>query len=244
MKKKILLVLLISLMMPLVSLRATTFRLVPLDKLVEEASSAAEVKLKEKKSYMNKMGMIMTDYVFQILESYNLENSDLEGEYLKITLIGGSVNGVTSYIESAPEFEIGEKSFLLLKRIESRIYLSNFTMGKFKIEESEGKIFYISSVFPKDPDIGRVGKERMIEMVKSKFKLVNENTTNTQFYNNTNKILTHEKNIFKKRAPAQDGFQDVPQDKRDFYVLSIALFFLFLGGAGLFWWKMQQGKSE
>ena len=43
---------------------ATTFQLMPLDKLVEESGSAAEVQLKEKKSYMNNMGMIFTDFIF------------------------------------------------------------------------------------------------------------------------------------------------------------------------------------
>ena len=65
---------------------ATTFQVMPLDQLIEEASSGAEVELKSKKMFKNKMGMIMTDYSFNISESYNIEDADLaDGDILVTT---------------------------------------------------------------------------------------------------------------------------------------------------------------
>lgn len=225
-----------------ISAMATTFQKMPLDKLIEDSHAAAEVSLKEKKSYMNKMGVIMTDYIFNLGESYNILDTDLEGEFLKVSLIGGSVDGVTSYIDGAPEFAVGEKAFLLLKKIESKIYISNFTMGKYKIEEVSGQKYYVSSVFPMDSDIGRVKKERMIEVIKTKFKQVNvpveEKTVDAPALDmkNTSTIATNQE----KRAPAQDEIADSNSG-----VSVMWGFFLLLIVSGfVIWRKLRQGVRE
>lgn len=132
---------------------ATTFQVIPLEQLIEESSSAAEVELKSKKTYKNSFGMIMTDFSFKVTEGFNLSDSDMDGDIVTITMSGGTLNGITSYIDSAPEFNIGEKSFLLLKKIESKFYLSNFSMGKYRIEDVDGQTYYISTVFPHDIDL-------------------------------------------------------------------------------------------
>ena len=128
---------------------------------------------------MTDKGMIMTDYFFELGEWYNIQDTDREGSLLKVTMIGGVVDGVTSYIDGAPEFAVGEKSFLLLKKMDSKIYLSNFTMGKYKIEEKDGEKYYISSVFPMDPDIGRVKRERMITVVKANISEIHNKSLNS-----------------------------------------------------------------
>ena len=217
---------------------ATTFQLVPLEKLVENSGSAAEVELKEKKSYMNNMGLIFTDYIFIVNESYNLDSADLDGEYLKISMTGGSVNGVTSFIDGAPEFAVGEKSFLLLKKIESKMYLSNFTMGKYKIEERDGKTVYVSTVFPADADLGRVPKERMIEMVKTKFKitLAPENLPEIPVIT---KPYVSEDDRMENRAPAQDD-SDTKSSEDGLFAMWV--FFGLLATSGItIWWKLGKG---
>ena len=146
---------------------ATLFHVIALEQLIEESSHAAEVELKYKKTYKNDLGMIMTDFTFKVMEGFNLNKNDT----LTITMAGGTLDGITSFIDSAPEFFVGEKSFILLKEVQLKFYLSNFTMGKYKIEEVGGQIYYISTVFPNDPDIGRVKKERMLDLIKSKFKM-------------------------------------------------------------------------
>ncbi len=218
---------------------ATTFQIMPLEKLVDESNSAAEVELKSKKSFMNKMGLIFTEYTFAMNESYNVDNSDLDGEFLKITMTGGTVNGVTSFIDGAPEFAVGEKSFLLLKKIESKIYLSNFTMGKYKIENRDGQIYYISSVFPYDADIGQVKKERMIDMIKTKFKTTRApEVDSVSPVEESKKQGVFAKNVtFEKRAPAQVD----EQGHNDGIVAMWSFFGLMVISALTMWWKLKKG---
>ncbi|MDD4976281.1 MAG: hypothetical protein PHY93_18125 [Bacteriovorax sp.] len=150
---------------------ATMFLPLPFDKQVEEATSAVEVKLENTKVFKNASGLIMTEYSFEVLESYNFSDDDLDNQKLKLSMPGGTYDGITSMIDGAPQFNKNERSFLLLKKIDSKNYLSNFSLGKFKIQEFEGKPYYVSEVFPMDPKIGRISKEKMIELMKSKWKI-------------------------------------------------------------------------
>ncbi len=142
----------------------------------------------------------MTEHSFRVLESYNLEKSELQNHILKLTLTGGTLNGVTSYIDGAPEFVAGERSFLLLKKIDNRLYLSNFTLGKYKVIEEDGKIFYVSTVFPGDPDMGKVSRERMLEVIREKFKISAVIDNNKKF---SIGLVVDNKAFDKKRIPAQ-----------------------------------------
>jgi hypothetical protein len=240
---KTLFVILISTLLSL-KLHATTFQVMPLDKLVEESSSAAEVELKEKKSFMNNMGLIFTEYTFSVGESYNLDSSDLDGQLLKITMAGGTVSGVTSFIDGAPDFAVGEKSFLLFKKIESKIYISNFTMGKYKILEEEGKIFYVSTVFPNDTDIGKVAKDRMIEMLKTKYKISRVPNGEPNFAPSANtkmaKSLFSKAEYPEKRAPAQE--EDSSNAENGAFAMW-TFFALFLTSGATIWWKLKKGVS-
>lgn len=225
---------------------ATVFRPISLEKLIEESNGAAEVELKSKKSFMNNNGMIFTEYSFLVLESYNLETSDLEGDFLKLQMVGGTVNGVTSYIDSAPEFEVGEKSFLLLKKIESKIYLSNFTMGKYKVQTSEGKPYYISSVFPNDEDLGKVAKERMIALVKLKFKIT-EKLKDEKKENLVVEVLKNDKEnqssvTASKRSPAQIR-NKLDESSGDGLRVMWFFFSLFTISAITIWWKLKNGAG-
>ena len=123
------------------------------------------------KVFKNATGMIMTEYTFNVLESYNLSDDDLDNQKLKLTMPGGTLDGVTSMIDGAPQFSNGEKSFLLLKKIDSKIYLSNFTLGKYKIQDFDGKPYYVSEVYPTDPTIGKIQKESMVKLMKNQWKL-------------------------------------------------------------------------
>lgn len=203
------------------SLQATTFRKIPLAQMIEESSSAAEVKLIQKRSYMNKIGMIFTEHTFQVLEPHNL-HQDVDGEVLKLDMTGGTVNGVTSYIDGAPEFAIGEKSFLLLKKIENKLYLSNFTLGKYKVLEEDGITYYQSSVFPSDPDMGKVSKERMVELVRTRFGITSLNPNNNPGKSAFTKNFKAD--IGNNRKPAQSS----ESAKENFpFVLMAWIFFTF-----------------
>lgn len=183
---------------------ATMFFPLSFEKQVEEATSAAEVKLAASKVYKNSAGGIMTEYRFEVLESYNLSEEELDQNQLKISMPGGTLDGITSMIDGAPEFKEGEKTFLLLKKIESKIYLSNFTLGKYKIQTHEGKDYYVSEVFPMDQNIGRISKEKMIELIKEKWKLSSVPAIDKgKPYFVKVPPAPERKLVFEKRAPAQ-----------------------------------------
>lgn len=223
---------------------ATTFQLMPLEQLIDESSSGAEVELKSKKTFMNKVGMIMTDFSFRVIEGYNISESDMNDELITITMSGGSLNGVTSYIDGAPEFAVGEKSFLLLKKIESKLYLSNFTMGKYKIEESEGQTYYVSSVFPYDTDLGKVKKERMIDLMKLKFKVTRApepDSLSPSGLKIQDMKQAHSGDRYEERKPAQ--VSDEENKNQDVCVAMWSFFALFSVSGVTIWWKLKKGVS-
>ncbi len=150
---------------------ATVFFPMPIDKQVEEASAGAEVILNNTHVFKSTSNLIMTEYHFKVAESYSLSRDDLDNNELVLTLPGGSFEGRTSVIDGAPEFKLGEKVFLLLKKIESKIYLSNFSLGKYKIQDIGGKTYYVSEVFPLNPNMGRISKDKMIEIMLEKWKV-------------------------------------------------------------------------
>jgi hypothetical protein len=185
---------------------ATMFIPLPFEKQVEEATSAAEVQLSSTRVFKNSSGAIMTEYVLDVVEAYNLSNEDLENNQLKIAMPGGTFEGVTSMVDGAPVFKSGEKTFLLLKKIESKIYLSNFTLGQYKIQNYEGKDYYVSQVFPMDQKVGRISKDKMVELMKTKWK-----TTFAPLNYDNHSVLVRippapeREPKFEKRAPAQES---------------------------------------
>ncbi len=66
--------------------------------------------------------------------------------------------------------------FLLLKKIESKIYLSNFTLGEYKIITVGEKKYYRSAVFPYHPQIGLISKEKMKNLLAQKNSVVLKNS--------------------------------------------------------------------
>lgn len=220
---------------------ATMFFPMPFEKQVEEANSGVEARLSASKVFKNNSGMIMTEYRFDVLESYNLSNDDLDKKQLVLTMPGGTYDGITSMIDGAPQFKIGEKTFLLLKKIESKIYLSNFTLGKFKLQEHEGKTYYISEVFPLDPNIGRISKDKMIDLMKEKWK-ISQNSSEESIpkmlvpFNNS-PVLKSNGPRFEKRVPAQ--VDSVTEETPIFFWSALFLVIFFFG---LIFFKL--GKSE
>lgn len=239
MKSKVIFALGLCLMIS--NIYATTFRPMPLEQLVEESNMAASVELKSKRVFSNEMGLIFTEFSFNVNESYNLNSSDLDNGDLKLVMAGGSLNGVTSYIDGAPTFSVGEKSFLLLKKIESRIYLSNFTMGKYKIENVDGNTFYVSSVFPQDSELGRVRKDKMIELVKLKFKITSNEEIRPSMVAEKKVFQKADKPSFEKRNPAQESFDE--RNSSDGVIAMWAFFGLFILSGGTIWWKLKKGSS-
>lgn len=209
---------------------ATMFFPLPFEKQVEEATSGAEVHLSSTRVFKNAVGLIMTEYSFDVLEAYNLLDADLENAKLKLTMPGGTFDGITSMIDGAPQFKQDEKSFLLLKKIDSKIYLSNFTLGKFKIQELEGKTFYVSEVFPYDINIGRIPKDKMIDLMKTKWKTSftdqSDKVVNSADQNVRPKVISaFFKSTSYKREPSQE--LELNKEVPLFFWSSIFILFFF-----------------
>lgn len=223
---------------------ATMFFPLSFDKQIDEATSAAEVKLLSFRVFKNSAGAIMTEYSFEVLESYNLNQKDLDQGHLKLVMPGGTLDGITSMVDGAPVFLNGEKTFLLLKKIESRLYLSNFTLGKYKIQSYEGKDFYVSEVFPTDQNIGRISKEKMIELINEKWKISSAPRLETaRPLLSRIPPLPERFPVFEKRGPAQEAIasEEVPVF---FWGALILVSFFF----GVIFFKLRQNgqlnKSE
>lgn len=143
---------------------ATQFIPLSIDKQVEEADFAVEATLQSRKIYKNSNGLIMSDYTFRVNESFGFNESEFH-----LDMPGGTFEGVTTMVDGAPNFPLHQVIFLLLKKVESKIYLSNFTLGQYKIIEIDGKKFYRSEVFSHDPQIGIISKEKMKLLMSEKW---------------------------------------------------------------------------
>lgn len=151
---------------------ATTFIPLPLDKQVESAGMGAEVVLLNMQGFKHPAGYVATEYRFKVIEPTNLDPNELEDGKLVLSLPGGNFDGVTTVVDGSPKFNPGERIFLLLKKIEGKIYLSNFTLGKFNIQKIDGEEYYVNEVFPNMPNVGRIKKSTMKKLMNEKWNLV------------------------------------------------------------------------
>jgi len=135
------------------SLLATMYLPTSINKQIDEASSGAEVVFSSSKVFKNNYGSVVTEYRFDVLEAYNLKPDELQNGQLVMTLPVGTYQGVTTSNEGAPDFKEHQRVFLLLKKNQGKIYLSNFSMGMYQIEQVGNQTKYVSVVFPKtSPD--------------------------------------------------------------------------------------------
>jgi hypothetical protein len=197
------------------SVTATTFIPTTLDKQVLSASAGAVVSLLKFKSFKGNGGYVQTEYTFKVHQGMNLSSEELDHGTLSITLPGGSFEGVSTVVDGGPEFITGEKIFLLLKRVNNKIYLSNFTVGKFSIKKIEGSEYFVNDVFPNMPNVGIIKKEQMLDLMKSQWRelnietiLSNQKKVKTVWQSSTPSKIPPKFEKRKERKPAaqEDGY--------------------------------------
>jgi len=181
-------------------IEATVFMPASIEKQVEQASFGVEVELIKSVPYKNGNGFIYTRQDFQVHESFG-ESLD----YLSLDLPGGVIGEVGTAVDGSPQFKKGMRYFLLIKEIENKYYLSNFTLGQYEIQKIGNQTYYVSTVFPFDKEIGRVKKEKFIEIMNSKWNLVSVKETS----------LTVEKNVVKKIVHSKANGKDEKNNSRD-----------------------------
>jgi hypothetical protein len=201
---------------------ATTFNPISIEKQIEEASAAAEVVMTSSRVFKNSSNITTTEYTLEVLESYNIDESNLSDKNrLQISMVGGTIDGITSVVDGAPKFAIEEKSFLLLKKINSQYFISNFSLGKYKIKNVSGETFYVSEVFPEDAANGQISKSKMLAIAKEKWKISSIKTP----YIPAQKITSNFE--FKKESKVSIGkiLSRLPAEELDHSSDSVPMFF-------------------
>lgn len=185
-------------LMHLSTAQAITYVPISFDKLMDETQAIAEVVLVTKRSYKTPLGLISTEYTFEVKESSGLEDYLNSTKLLSFSMVGGSLDGFTTHIDGAPVFTEGEEALILLKIVNGHLYLSNLGVGKYKILRKDGEIFYQSTVFPDDKELGIVSKEKMFGGLK-----LDQRAAPLEVKDKTTMINHREELKSKLRAPAQ-----------------------------------------
>lgn len=209
---------------------ATTFIPLPLDKQVESASIGAEVVLLNMQGFKHPAGYIATEYRFKIIEATNLNPEELDNGKLVLTLPGGNHNGVTTVVDGSPRFNPGERIFLLLKKIDNKIYLSNFTLGKFNIQKIENEEYYVNEVFPNLQNVGRIKKSTMKKLMNDKWNLVTVKSDSNN-PNNKDKSITilnlpieKDKNVSEDKTERAIASEDSTVDWLNIFIYCLSFF--------------------
>ena len=208
----------------IVPLNATQFVPLSIEAQVKDADLAVEATLEKQKFYKNLNGSITGEYTFVVHEGFGFS-----GNEIKLDLPGGTLDGVTTLIEGAPVFKEKINYFLLLKKIESKMYLSNYTMGEYQVVTIDNKEFYRSLAFSHDPQIGMIAKEKMKILLASKLAEVTKKidsiapATNIplQISSNLNESSGIKKNV---TTPANQQNQLIK------YLLILVVFIAICGG--------------
>lgn len=209
---------------------ATTFIPLPLDKQVESASIGAEVVLLNMQGFKHPAGYIATEYRFKIIEATNLNPEELDDGKLVLTLPGGNHNEVTTVVDGSPRFNPGERIFLLLKKIDNKIYLSNFTLGKFNIQKIENEEYYVNEVFPNLQNVGRIKKSTMKKLMNDKWNLVTVKSDSNN-PNNKDKSITilnlpieKDKNVSENKTKRAIASEDSTVDWLNIFIYCLSFF--------------------
>jgi hypothetical protein len=140
-----------------ISAWATSFQVVPLDKLLTPADAILLGDYLNSKSVELEDGMIATEAVFKIEKELGLDAEDFGLSEIKVYYPGGKVGDKVVSIEGTPQFISGEKSLLLLTNgPDGRIWVQGLAMGTFKVVRVGKKSLLINSVFPGSPELSQI----------------------------------------------------------------------------------------
>lgn len=103
-------------------------------------------------------GEIVTLSKFRPIKFYSSDGNSLKthnGE-LDVYYPGGMWQGVAYQVPGSPSFFRGEQVLLFLNVKNNFYWLNNLSLGKYLINDENGKKYLISSVFPNDPSMGKI----------------------------------------------------------------------------------------
>ncbi len=149
------------------SIHATTFIPLPFEKQLESSDFLIEASLIDSESFKTVVGHVSTKYRFKIHKLFS--EKELALNEIELVLPGGSIGGITTRVDGSPTFKQEHSVFLLIKTIEGRHYLSNFTLGKYEKVEIDGESYFVNEVFPSLKNIGKISETDFFELIKKRW---------------------------------------------------------------------------
>lgn len=166
--KRYLLLILALLSMPIL---ATIINPVPIDKQLKSAYAVIYGKYMGKVYKLDQKGEVVTDHSFQLLRSVGLTpNEIINKNDFRVTSPGGSWQGISYVVHSAPQFSPGDEVVLIINRgKEGGFVFQNLSLGKYEIHKKGDELYLSSALFPHHPQLGTIRYEDFNNSVETAF---------------------------------------------------------------------------
>ena len=143
---------------------------------------------------------VLTQATFIVKRAVGFSQGEVANKQrLVVVYPGGQWQGINYSIAGSPKFQAGEEVFLLLNKGRHGYSLSNFALGKYKVEWVNGQKQLISEVFPNHPDLGRIAFSKVEKNIMNVFG------RNLDEANNDQHIAMGDRKIEEGRYPASVG---------------------------------------
>lgn len=126
---------------------ATQYRVLPLQKQVEEADVFVSGTVSAIQS-VEKNNKIWTQVTLTLQSALNFETPQII-----YFLPGGSINGRSMKIETVEIPKLNQEQHLLLKKVKDEYFLSNLALGEYQKIQVNGEEVFTSKIFPEMPGL-------------------------------------------------------------------------------------------
>jgi hypothetical protein len=151
---------------------ATTFSPVPLDRQLRESDGVVHAKYLGATYKKLPSGEIVTMGSFEIIKSIGVRNSDIINKNSFMLMYPGGIWQDQGYqVHGAPEFKENEESILILKKTDIGYRIKGLSLGKYSFFKGDGAkdIYISSSVFPNHPKLGRMAVAEFESVLEQHF---------------------------------------------------------------------------
>ncbi len=159
-------------------LLATTFIPLSIETQVQQSDLAIRGHvIKKRVVYSHDLKMAVTEYYFQVVESMAYDEKNLPKMFeVKVLVPGGHFQGHDYYTVGAPHFNINEEAFVILKKIKDEFWVSNLSLGKYKVltESDDSSLYLKSSVFTYDKNLNHISGEYVKKLFKFSLNIKNK----------------------------------------------------------------------
>jgi hypothetical protein len=217
---------LIILLLFSVSLHATIYQPIEIEKLMEEADAVVEGEITGKVFKKLPTGEVITEYSMKVSKSSGLPLKYLSNSSdLKIVVPGGRWQGHVYKIEGTPDLEKIKSTTLLLKKFEFGLAIASLGMGVFKFDKQNQ--IYINNVFEENTLISKLDKTKFEQIVSERFGESLTTITPDKHLTIASKVLESSKNRTPSSVVENNG--DSKIEETGFGLILLILFvFIFI----------------